>query len=128
MGASQRKRVLKKKSRQQRVHLRVRGRLRGTGERPRLVVHKSLQYIYAQVVDDNQRQTLVQANSREKVVREQLAGSSSTREAARIVGKVVATRAQEKGVRTVVFDRAGYVYHGRVEELAQGAREGGLAF
>jgi large subunit ribosomal protein L18 len=118
----------KKRERRHRAHLRVRSRLRGTGERPRLTVYKSLRFIYAQLIDDETGRTLVQASSREAAVQKAAEGGAKTRAAARAVGEVVAERALEKGVRQVVFDRSGYVYHGRVREVAEGARGKGLEF
>ena len=96
-------------------HTRVRGKISGTPERPRLNVYRSNANIYAQIIDDVNGVTLAAAASNEK-------------EAARKVGKLVAERAKAKGIDTVVFDRGGYIYHGRVAELAEGAREGGLEF
>jgi large subunit ribosomal protein L18 len=114
--------------RRHRAHLRIRRRVAGTGERPRLSVYKSLRYIYAQVIDDTQGVTLVAASSREPQLRERLDGQSATREAARAVGEALAERAREKGIAKVVFDRSGYIYHGRVKALAEGARDKGLEF
>ncbi|MCL5980980.1 MAG: 50S ribosomal protein L18 [Firmicutes bacterium] len=110
-----------------RRHLRVRKKLAGTQVRPRLNVFRSLQHIYAQIVNDEQGQTLVAASSLEASVS---AGRNScgNKECARQVGKLVAERALEKGIKTVVFDRGGYLFHGRIKELAEGAREGGLEF
>ena len=105
-------------------HKRVRGKISGTPERPRLCVFRSQSHIYAQVIDDVNGNTLVAASSVEK----SFEGKGSNKEAAREVGKTVAERALEKGIDTVVFDRGGYIYHGRVAELAEGAREGGLKF
>lgn len=99
----------------------------GTAERPRLNVFRSLQHIYAQVIDDSQGRTLVAASTVEPEVRAQLSGLNKT-DQARLVGKVLASRARERGVVQVVFDRAGYKYHGRVRALAEAAREGGLDF
>ena len=104
-------------------HARVRGKISGTAERPRLSVFRSEKNIYAQIIDDVAGNTLVAASSVEKDF-----GPGSNKEAARKVGKLVAERALAKGIETVVFDRGGYVYHGRVQELADGAREGGLKF
>ena len=105
-------------------HKRVRGKVSGTQERPRLNVFRSEKHIYAQVIDDTIGQTLCSASSVEK----DFEGLGSNKEAARKVGKTVAERAVAKGIETVVFDRGGYVYHGRIKELAEAAREGGLAF
>jgi len=105
----------------------VRKRVFGTPERPRLNVFRSLRHIYAQVIDDTSGHTLASASTLDPEVRPQVEGLNKT-EQARIVGRVLAARALEKGVTRVVFDRAGYKYHGRVKALADAAREGGLDF
>ena len=105
-------------------HARVRGKISGTPERPRLAVYRSNANISAQIIDDVNGVTLVSANTYEKDVE----GIGSNKEAARKVGNTLAKRALEKGISAVVFDRGGYIYHGRVSELAEGAREGGLKF
>ncbi len=105
-------------------HKRVRGKISGTPERPRLNVFRSETNIYAQVIDDVHGVTLVSASSLDK----EIEGYGGNVEAARKVGALVAERAKAKGIDTVVFDRGGYVYHGRVQALAEGAREGGLNF
>ena len=105
-------------------HKRVRAKVSGTPETPRLNVFRSEKHIYAQVIDDVNGVTLCSASSVEK----DFEGLGSNKEAARKVGKTVAERAKAKGIESVVFDRGGYVYHGRVQELAEGAREGGLQF
>lgn len=105
-------------------HMRVRKKLSGTSERPRLAVFRSEKNIYAQIIDDVAGKTLVSASSVEK----EFEGAGSNKEAAKKVGEVIAKRAIEKGITEVVFDRGGYIYHGRVEELAAGAREAGLQF
>ncbi|MBQ8689889.1 MAG: 50S ribosomal protein L18 [Clostridia bacterium] len=105
-------------------HKRVRGKISGTPERPRLAVYRSNMHISAQIIDDVNGVTLVSANSYEK----SFEGTGSNKEAARKVGNTLAQRALEKGISAVVFDRGGYIYHGRVSELAEGAREGGLKF
>ena len=105
-------------------HKRVRSKISGTPERPRLNVFRSEKHIYAQVIDDCKGHTLCCASSVEK----DFEGSGSNKTAARKVGKMVAERAVAKGIDTVVFDRGGYIYHGRIKELAEAAREGGLAF
>jgi large subunit ribosomal protein L18 len=107
---------------------RVRGALRhAAGERKRLSVYRSSKHIYAQVIDDDQGVTLASASSIEKTAREGLKTGASV-DAAKAVGKLIAERAKEKGVKDVVFDRGGYLYHGRVKALAEAAREGGLNF
>ncbi len=118
--------VSRKDSNKQRIkrHRRVRGAISGTPERPRLCVYRSLSNIYAQVIDDVNRVTIASASSTEK----DFADYGGNCEAAKKVGLAVAERAGAKGVKTVVFDRGGYVYHGRVQALADGAREGGLEF
>jgi len=105
----------------------VRVRVRGTAERPRLNVFRSLQHIYAQLIDDSVGHTMVSASTLEPEVSEKLANKSKA-EQAKVVGEVLAKRALEKGVKAVVFDRGGYQYHGRVKALAEGARAGGLQF
>jgi len=108
-----------------RRHLRVRKKVSGTAERPRLCVYRSEKNIYAQVVDDVAKMTLVSASSIDKDFDQKL---GSNKEAARLVGTLIAKKAIEKGITEVVFDRGGYIYHGRVQELAEGAREAGLVF
>lgn len=105
-------------------HARVRAKISGTAERPRLNVFRSAKHIYVQVIDDVNGVTLVSASTVEKDF-DQYGGN---KDAARAIGKKVAERALEKGISEVVFDRSGYIYHGRVKELAEGAREGGLKF
>jgi large subunit ribosomal protein L18 len=97
------------------------------GDRPRLSVFRSSKQIYAQIIDDGQGRTLASASTIEKAMREQLK-TGATVEAARLIGKEIAERAKKAGVAKVVFDRGGYMYHGRVKALAEGAREGGLEF
>ena len=122
------KRMKAKRERRERAHLRVRKRIRGSAERPRLSVYKSLRYIYAQVIDDERGVTLAPANSSDPAVREAVGKSTASKEAAKRVGELVAERAKEKGVEKVVFDRGGYIYHGHVKALAEAAREKGLQF
>ncbi len=110
-----------------RRHKRIRMRLSGTAERPRLNVFRSEQHIYAQVVDDVAQRTLVSASTVEQAVRGQVP-HGNTVAAAQEIGKLVAQRAREIGVTRVVFDRGGYLYHGRVQALADAAREAGLEF
>ena len=107
-----------------RRHRRVRGKISGTAECPRLNVFRSANNIYAQVIDDVKGVTLAAASSLDK----EFTGNGGNQEAAHKVGQMVAKRAVEKGIEQVVFDRGGYLYHGRVKELAEGAREGGLKF
>lgn len=110
-----------------RRHERVRKTVVGTGDRPRLNVFRSLNEIYAQVIDDSQGHTIVAASSLDPELRDQAKGLKKT-EQAKLVGDLVAKRALAKGVEQVVFDRGGYLYHGRVKALAEAAREGGLKF
>lgn len=112
------------KARRLKRHKRVRGKIFGTPERPRLNVFRSDRHIYAQIIDDTKGVTICSASSVEK----DFDGPGSNKEAAQKVGKSIAVRAVAKGVETVVFDRGGYIYHGRVKELAEAAREGGLKF
>ena len=105
-------------------HRGVRGKIQGTNERPRLNVFRSTNNIYAQLIDDIKGVTLASASTLDK----DLNGYGGNKEAARKVGKLIAERAAQKGIREVVFDRGGYIFHGRVKELAEGAREGGLKF
>lgn len=105
-------------------HTRVRGKVAGTPERPRLNVFRSAKHIYAQVIDDTNGVTLAAASSLDK----EIEGYGGNKDAARKVGELVGKKAVEKGIETVVFDRGGYLYHGRVAELAAGARESGLKF
>lgn len=108
-------------------HVRVRKKVYGTPERPRLNVYRSNNHIYAQVIDDISGHTLVSASTLDTEAREKLS-STHNKEAAKLVGELVAKKAIEKGVGEVVFDRGGYIYHGRIKELAEGAREAGLKF
>jgi len=108
-------------------HFRVRKHISGTAERPRLCVYRSNKHIVAQVIDDNSGHTLVAASSLEKAVREELKYGGNV-SAAKVVGSIVSKRALEKGINQVVFDRGGYLYHGRIAALADAAREGGLKF
>ncbi len=122
------KSMQRKRERRERAHLRVRSRVRGTADRPRLAVYKSLKYIYAQVIDDHQGMTLVAATSADPEIKSQLTGSAANAAAAKLVGQVVAERAKAKGIERVVFDRGGYIYHGNVKAVAEAAREKGLQF
>ena len=108
-----------------RIHLRIRKRLRGTPERPRLSVFRSLNHIYAQIVDDQAGRTLAAASSAEKNSPAKTGGNVA---GAKAIGALIAQRAREAGITKVVFDRGGYLYHGRVKALAEAAREGGLEF
>ena len=105
-------------------HKRVRGKVSGTAERPRLNVFRSTNNIYAQLIDDVKGVTLASASTLDK----EIEGYGGNKDAARKVGQLIAKRAADKGITDVVFDRGGYIFHGRVKELAEGAREGGLKF
>ena len=105
-------------------HKRVRGKISGTAEMPRLSVFRSEANIYAQIIDDVAGTTLVAASTVEKAFE----GNGGNAAAAKVIGEMIAKRALEKGIENVVFDRGGYIYHGRVKALAEGAREGGLKF
>jgi large subunit ribosomal protein L18 len=107
-----------------RIHKRIRRRVAGTQERPRLAIFRSIHHIYAQLIDDQQGHTLVAAASTEKDLR----GKGGNVEGAKLIGKTVAERAKQKGITKVVFDRGGYLYHGRVKALADAARQAGLEF
>ncbi|MBM3154315.1 MAG: 50S ribosomal protein L18 [Chloroflexi bacterium] len=110
-----------------RRHARLRTRVCGTGVRPRLSVFRSLNHIYAQIIDDTAGRTLVSASTLDKEISEKINGKKKT-ESAELVGGLVAKRALDKGIKTIVFDRGGYKYHGRVKALAESARKAGLEF
>ena len=110
-----------------RRHLRIRQTVRGSAGRPRLAVFRSLAHIYAQVIDDDRQRTVAAASSLDPEIRAEVANVKKA-EAGRIVGRLIARRAKAQGVQRVVFDRGGFLYHGRVRALADGAREGGLEF
>src|SRR5690348_13671624 len=110
-----------------RRHARVRRRVNGAAERPRLSIFRSLHHVYAQLIDDATGRTIAAASTREKAVAEGLESNASAAAAER-VGKVIAERAKEKGISSVVFDRGGYKYHGRIKALADAARGAGLEF
>jgi large subunit ribosomal protein L18 len=114
----------------QKVHTRIRKKLMGTEERPRLNVYRSVNHIYAQVIDDAKGMTLVQATSVEKGkgVKGDKRPTGGNVSSAKEVGKLIAERAKDKGIKKVVFDRGGYLYHGRIKALADAAREAGLEF
>jgi large subunit ribosomal protein L18 len=105
------------------IHRRIRRKVKGSGERPRLAVYRSLNHIYAQVVDDERGKTIVSASTTEKDLRGTTGGNL---DAARRIGKAIAERALEKGIESVVFDRGGYLYHGRIKALTDAARQAGL--
>jgi large subunit ribosomal protein L18 len=107
------------------IHGRIRKKVRGTAARPRLAIFRSLNHIYAQVIDDEKGATLCSASTVEKSAG---VGNGSNADAAKAIGKLIAERAKDKGITQVVFDRGGYIYHGRVKSLAEAAREAGLQF
>ncbi len=107
-----------------RIHKRIRARVSGSAERPRLAVYRSLKHIYAQVIDDRAGHTLASASSNDKSGK----ANGGNLAGAKDIGRVIAERAKEKGITRVVFDRGGYLYHGRVKALAEAAREAGLEF
>ena len=111
-----------------RRHMRIRKKVMGTAERPRLTVFRSLNHIYAQLVDDLTGRTILTVSSMDKEVAPRLKETKGKIEAGKLVGKQIAARAKEKGIERVCFDRSGYLYHGRVKAVAEGAREGGLNF
>ncbi|CUS91016.1 LSU ribosomal protein L18P [Candidatus Kryptobacter tengchongensis] len=118
----------KKKVRREKIRKRVRAKIIGTPERPRLSVYRSLKHIYAQIIDDTKGHTLVAMSSLSKEIRDEVRNAKTKTEVSRIVGLALAKKALEKGITKVVFDRNGYKYHGRVKALAEAAREGGLVF
>ena len=118
--------IPKRNAVRQRVHNRIRNKMSGTAARPRLNVYRSLNHIYTQLVDDANGVTIASASSVAKKGAESAAGGNV--EAAKVVGKLIAERGQAAGVKKVVFDRGGYLYHGRVKALAEAAREAGLDF
>ena len=120
-------RRLSREVHRERIHLRMRKRVVGTPERPRLCVHRSSRHIRAQVINDGTGRTLVSASSLDKEVRVTIKGGGNIA-ASKVVGKTIAERAKAKGIESVVFDRGGYRYHGRVQALAEAAREAGLKF
>lgn len=124
-GAKVRK--LSRDEHRRRIHDRVRTRVEGTPERPRLAIYRSLDHIYAQIIDDRAGKTLVSASSVDGESKKNLKGGGNVA-AAKVIGKLVAERAKAAGVSKVVFDRGGYKYHGRVKALADAAREAGLQF
>lgn len=119
--------VRDRKQRRHRIHMRIRKTVAGTAERPRLVVFRSLANVYAQLIDDVKGTTLVAASTVETDLRKELPHCGN-KAAGRVVGKAIAERAKDKGITSVVFDRAGFQYHGVVKELADAAREAGLKF
>lgn len=119
--------AVKSKEARKRRHRRIRAKISGTAERPRLNIFRSLGHVYAQVIDDQVGHTIASASTVDKQLQAELQGKTK-KEQATLVGKYVAERAQAAGIKQVIFDRGGYLYHGRVKALADGAREGGLEF
>jgi large subunit ribosomal protein L18 len=119
--------ALARQERRERIKKRIRKQISGTSEKPRMSVFRSNTQIYVQVIDDLAGKTLVSASSKEKVVAEKAKGVAK-KEQAKLVGKLIAEKSLQAGINNVVFDRNGYLYHGRVKELADAAREGGLKF
>lgn len=122
------RRIRRDLSPRQRRQIRVRSKIHGSPNRPRLNVFRSANHIYAQIIDDDKGHTLVAASTIESGVKGELTAESTKVDEAKKVGEVVAKRALEKGIKQVVFDRAGYLYHGRIKALAESAREAGLDF
>ena len=114
--------------RRTRKKARVRKKITGTASRPRFTVFRSSRHIYAQIIDDSQGKTLVSTSSLSKALKEEVKGTASERDICKLVGKTAATLALEKKITEVVFDRNGYLYHGRIKAVADGAREAGLKF
>jgi large subunit ribosomal protein L18 len=123
MGASNNKRLARFKRK-----VRIRQRIRGTADKPRLSVFRSAKHISAQVIDDTAGKTLAAASSLEKEIRAQKTSFENKTAQATLIGKLIAERAQEKGIKMVVFDRNGFLYHGRIKAVSEGAREAGLKF
>ncbi|MFW6034970.1 MAG: 50S ribosomal protein L18 [Halothermotrichaceae bacterium] len=118
---------MEKNTRRKKRHLRIRNKVIGTPEKPRVNVYRSLSNIYVQIIDDLAGHTLVSASSLDPALRDSIENGSN-KDSARQVGALAAERAQEKGIKEVVFDRSGYKYHGRIKELAEALRENGLNF
>ena len=120
--------VLGKAEARQKRKKRIRKNLSGTIERPRLTVFRSTKNIYAQIIDDVNSKTMAEASSLSRDIRSQISGNGGNKEGALIIGRLIAERALEKGIKKVIFDRNGFLYHGRVKALAESAREHGLEF
>jgi large subunit ribosomal protein L18 len=119
--------ALDRRTRRTKIKARIRKKISGTPEKPRISVFRSNKHIYAQIVDDVNRKTLVAASTLSKELAEQLAGKTKS-EKAELVGKLLAEKALKANIKNVIFDRSGYKYHGRIKALAEGARKGGLIF
>lgn len=122
------KRIARKKELRRRRHLRIRRKVAGTPERPRLSVYRSQKHIQAQLIDDTSGRSLVGAADYSGAIREKVSGAATKLDRSKEVGRYLAEKAKEAGITHVVFDRGGYLYHGRVKALAEGAREAGLKF
>jgi large subunit ribosomal protein L18 len=119
---------LKNFDRRQKIKFKIRKKIRGTAEKPRLVVFRSLNHIYTQLIDDSQGKTLLSVSSNAKEIAEKLSGEKSKIAKSKLIGKFTAEKALSQKINSVVFDRNGYLYHGRVKAVADGARESGLKF
>ena len=117
-----------RQERRKRIKTKVRKKVFGTPERPRLSVYRSLRHLYAQIIDDTKGVTLVSVSTLSADIRSKLNGLKGKTEASKLVGQVTADKALEKNIKEIVFDRGGFLYHGRIKALAEGAREGGLKF
>ncbi|CAN5586711.1 50S ribosomal protein L18 [soil metagenome] len=115
-------------TRREKIKLKIRKRISGSADTPRLVVFRSVKHIYGQLVDDFSAKTLMTVSSKSKEITDQLTGAKGKLEVSKLVGKLIAERAKKENISSVVFDRNGYLYHGRVKALAESAREGGLKF
>lgn len=120
--------IQKSKKRRQRIRYQIKNKLRGTSEKPRLVVYRSASHIYAQLVDDVNARTLLTVSTKSKDVADKISAMKGKIEKSKEIGKLTAEKAKSTNINQVVFDRNGYLYHGRVKALADGAREGGLNF
>ena len=120
--------IQKSQKRRARIRFQIRKKLRGTADRPRLVVYRSLDHIYAQLIDDVNSKTLLTVSTKSKDMSDKISSAKGKIEKSKIVGKATAEKAVSNNISNVVFDRNGYLYHGRVKALAEGAREGGLQF
>ena len=120
--------IQKNKLRRRRIRNQIKKKVRGTPERPRLVVFRSLDHIYAQIIDDVNAKTLMTVSTKSKDVSEKVSGTKGKIDKSKLVGKLTAEKAITNNISQVIFDRNGYLYHGRVKALADGAREGGLKF
>ncbi len=116
------------KTRRDKIKLKIRKRIKGTPDKPRLVVFRSLNHIYAQLIDDVNHKTVISITSIDKSIKEKLSEEKTKVAKSKIIGKLLAEKAKSSNIEKIVFDRGGYLYHGRVKAVAEGAREGGLKF